>query len=1111
MEATLADCVTKVESVFTSEAVKLWQVKARSLLTSFPPGTLLEILDSEFRVSDCFLPARVQLWIHSFRVLGGLGKETPPIKGIEASLNLQDLLRLYGSSRETRRVNDDESVTMSSPLHSQESCCSLNGNLDYIQESENDETKAVSQPFYTQISQTPLPKHSRQPLTSKQPRVLPDTRSNPRTNSPGISPVTVLKKGSPLPTNPAQSLTDTTESGPIKTSVEFDSHKDAAQEVILNRVRMDQAKRSDSRPGSTPTSNDHWPGGRTKLSNGRYLPRYLTKLCKDQEDILGTTDAWQPSKADRQIQGSVPNHVLSHFTELADKAAKLATIGSDIGPMEPPVIEELNEDVNPVHANDKVVSDAASECSSSSQSTEASWPPTPSQAPPALPDNSSPLRAPERRLIPPLSQNGTPVANTGKGSSSSQQEQSIENEMPVRTPERSICKQGEDLEAVGTTQYAQILSDMVDDEPDEEASGVNRTNREPMPLVVPKLPAASTQVSDNDFERPEASSSQLNTAEGSQRTNSVLAAPQTQKELSYQKGDLKALIQVQRTPFLNQPSSITRMPALRGQQASGPLSADDQRPHNDPEQKSSPSVVLCTFMHARNLGASEALQARLNHGKAEPSSVELKKDEKKGGVIHLLESGEAKDASSEGHASPASEAPSGPHQTSVRRLFSKRKRYGGEVLESDTRLFQSSEERHSCSSPVLSKKPRIVSNFPSLEALKDLSASTSAQIARESRRAFFRNQERAASNSSPLPTSTPQHQQSRRDKICGIQRVTSYETSPLPQPPTSESRPGLGSPTHIGSTKDCDVDRSSRLSLRRQSIYNEYKATYPQYQGSTLQFHKACKQIKSLYEKGRAPHPSLWDDFIFRRHHDYREYLLEIAEACEDALPYAQYYTEHVEKPSRMELVVTKSYILLLEPDSTLGSSVKSQSLTAPADIDTIMNAKESVAASSSASNILPARRTALRHYVSSPLKPRKVARTVDSYAHRDLEQSQESSVKQWVEQQSIAKLSGAESPELGSTDRRGEEDDVPQQGLDDVTEIPPSSPPCCQPARSEQNEAGSVWCDDPHTPFKNFAKSYSALASEKRHLKEGVQVDEKGCLKPHVQRVIEIFSLCKG
>jgi hypothetical protein len=122
----------------------------------------------------------------------------------------------------------------------------------------------------------------------------------------------------------------------------------------------------------------------------------------------------------------------------------------------------------------------------------------------------------------------------------------------------------------------------------------------------------------------------------------------------------------------------------------------------------------------------------------------------------------------------------------------------------------------------------------------------------------------------------------------------------------------------------------------------------------------------------------------------------------------------------------------------------------------------------------------------------------------------QDSSVEQWVELQCIEKELGAESPELGYAEVAPEVADVPRQALDDAEGIVVHSLPHHKSAAPPQQEKEPLWCEDPDTPFKSFARSYTSLASESRRLERTVKVDGKGCPEPRIQNVIDIFTRYK-
>ncbi len=1107
MEAILADSSSRIEAVFPREAVKLWQTTIQSQLTSFPSGTLFHVLDAELRISNCFLPPRIELWVHSFEIVGNLGRETPSsTREIGVSSELRRLLQLYGESDERTRIKNQVTASMSSHFRSQESVCSPNGSSDDADDIENSEPKGISQPFYTQISQPSEPKQGRQPLMSKQPRACQDKKSNRRTSMQDTPTLLLAKKGTRTPVDLA---------GGSMNNVEYISEQLIANAQDQNTIRekapgistpTDLTGISRSRRGSTSMNDDHWPGGKSALLHGRYIPRYLTKVSKEQQEVLESPHVWQPSKADRKIRGSVPNEILKDFTALADETPETASNEDRFHQEESAPTEEPKEDVHLDHGKDKEHVDAGSD---SEESLELSWPPTPripALSEPALPDNSSPLPAPPRRAAPSSSPNGIPAASADDAS---QRAQGVEMGVPVPSQREKIGFELREVsEAVQTTLCAQMLPEPVKNVPDPAGSDEDRGDVHRLPSLEYPLSPGGDKGQLQDVQPSRVCLGQADPINASQQIDAISVARRIQNVLSYPEAEGKALIQVQRTPFVHQLSTLVKGTVYHAQGVVPPCPTDYESMPNGGETKSSPSFVPGTFINAqvrqhRHLEVSSTRSLLSQSDIAEDERIEADAGSE---IINISKIPKAVDAAPNVPPSSTCESQFESQDRISQGESAKRKYCSDDSASPNIQSHPSTEDHQPRWSPAPSKRPRMLSSFPSLDALTDLCAAKApSAIARESRREFSRSQRRAASSSSPLLVGTPTLDKTKRKNRLANSQATGRIMSHWTQQRHTTPRTSLLS--HAGSKRESGVDVISRLSLGRQSVYDTYKATYPEYQGTALHFHKACKQLKILHSEGRAPHPSLWDDFIFRRHHDYRDYLLEVTEACEDALPYLQYYIENVEKPSHMLLVVRPPYILSLISDSTTGSSVESPAPAVDFRTDAMENLEESVAASSSASNILPTQHRSASAVASAHRQRHDLRHKLKSPTRNEPEQTQKSCVKQWVELQSIEKPLGAESPELGYTDVM-EEEDVPQQDLDNPAEIPVSPFPIHQPALPEQEDKESVWCDDPNTPFKRFARSYITLASESKQLKKPVKIDGKGCLEPQLQSVIDIFTL---
>ncbi|KAF7509054.1 hypothetical protein GJ744_008449 [Endocarpon pusillum] len=1107
IEAILADSAWTIEAVFPRYTVKRWQTKSRSLHTSFPAGTLFQISKAELRVSDCFLPPRIELWVHSFEIVGDLGNEIPSVtREIGASPDLERLLKSYAELHNHKNTQED-TIIMGSPLRSQESSCSSKVNCEGIDETDVSEMKNMSQPFDTQISPPLATKHRRHPLTPTHPRSCSEIMSNEMVSIRDTSPLLVASKSVQSSIARVEDPVNRVEPIPNQLSAKVPSHNSIQGQQGSSLSCANPVAEALGDAPSVSKNRDHWPGGRTPLTNGRFLPRYTTKLSKEQQQVLETANAWQPSKEHRQIRGSLPNPILKIFTELADKVCDEASTQRGMKDQVAMIAEARAEgdQLKNARDSDRDSLDRESNGSGSPVSICPSWsatPRSPAIRDPAFPENSSPLQAQYKRVAPSVSRCGSPNASLG---SVTQGCQIVENKSSVNSQEgKSIVDATEFSRDDESAAVAQKLSQSPQGTID---SANSKRKREGDSLWVSPEQGLPQDGDQEQFQTIESFRPLLvhSSADEFSQRDPILTAPHTQHKLNHQTAGGKALIHVQRTPFVPQTSSLIGGPDVCEHQAIFPYKNADEPVANDQEPRSSTSVVAgtCIYPQAEPLKQSEvgsrmSLHGGYEHSKDEQMEVEVVHD-----IIPALETAGSLNATFDAPSSSPNPSISSPEERPSDSRLGKRKYCNDDYGTPTAELAGSTDDRRAHLNPVLSKRLRRMSKFPSLEALKDLSTVRApSEIARESRREFFWNQQNVVSGRIPIldetDKRTPSHDayaKSREVSRSMQQRHTTQNT---------------GLTSRKGMRPESGVNTISHLSLRGERMYKTYKATYPKYQGTALHFHKACKQIEALHREGKAPHPSLWDDFIFRRHHDYRDYLMSVTEACEDALPYLQYYTEHVEKPSCMQLVVKASYILSLGTDSALGSSVKSPSVVAQNHGNAANNLEDSVAVSSSASNVEPAQ------HINSPTvacgdgNKQDMGYELNSYDRDEAEPTQESSVKQWVEMHSMDKMTRMESPELGSPVVATRKESNPQQVLDDAAEVPVSSSLEYQPAVLEHKEKELVWCDDPNTPFKTFARNYATLASERKQVKGSVEIGAKGCLEPKLQNLIDIFTLYK-
>ena len=90
------------------------------------------------------------------------------------------------------------------------------------------------------------------------------------------------------------------------------------------------------------------------------------------------------------------------------------------------------------------------------------------------------------------------------------------------------------------------------------------------------------------------------------------------------------------------------------------------------------------------------------------------------------------------------------------------------------------------------------------------------------------------------------------------------------------------------------------------SIFDVFKATYPNYTGDIKHFVTMCTKISTLLRAGRMEYQSLWDDFIIRQKTDYASYVISCTEGGEDPMAYEEYYSNVIMETQYHNLVLTR-------------------------------------------------------------------------------------------------------------------------------------------------------------------------------------------------------------
>lgn len=96
-------------------------------------------------------------------------------------------------------------------------------------------------------------------------------------------------------------------------------------------------------------------------------------------------------------------------------------------------------------------------------------------------------------------------------------------------------------------------------------------------------------------------------------------------------------------------------------------------------------------------------------------------------------------------------------------------------------------------------------------------------------------------------------------------------------------------------------------------LFQRFVATYPDYQGSMKTFISALNLLLRLRLAPHEPHPSLWDDFIYRMASDYPTYLRVCIDEADSAMPYQDYYYVRVKQAEHRCGVVTEQALEMVQ------------------------------------------------------------------------------------------------------------------------------------------------------------------------------------------------------
>ncbi|KAF2031277.1 hypothetical protein EK21DRAFT_63545 [Setomelanomma holmii] len=118
----------------------------------------------------------------------------------------------------------------------------------------------------------------------------------------------------------------------------------------------------------------------------------------------------------------------------------------------------------------------------------------------------------------------------------------------------------------------------------------------------------------------------------------------------------------------------------------------------------------------------------------------------------------------------------------------------------------------------------------------------------------------------------------------------------------SAQAPSQGAQIQIENTAPIDTQHTSADEPRRtlasdaepHTVFETFKATYPEYTGDKKHFQGQCLQMIKLDQEDKMVPKWQWDDYIVRNRSDYKDYALDCIDRGEDAIPYHRFYKDTI-------------------------------------------------------------------------------------------------------------------------------------------------------------------------------------------------------------------------
>ncbi|KIW42070.1 uncharacterized protein PV06_05654 [Exophiala oligosperma] len=684
------------------------------------------------------------------------------------------------------------------------------------------------------------------------------------------------------------------------------------------------APESKERPSQLPTSLvRHFRRWREEARSGRYIPRYLQKIPKDQEALLESDDSWQPPLVGRTvIPGQIPIHLNEQLMILTDQ--KDSQVEKQLPINEP--ISACQKSITPDNHHKKTLQErrlvnAASDSEESDVSA-ASWSPSP------------PTQDRRRQVLPADS----PLPSARKRRNFNVKSADIDIEAPPRT--RSVSStHGNDNQPLLSQSTSQISrlpviphSDLVTNRAVSEVDqGVRR-----VPIQSLGEPTTSKPIAPDTLEgiSPAAISGSF-------------AGPKKATSPS------KRNIQVERTPYiLKRPLPHLVKTAFNGTDitdesglaSSGcvPCSYDERNCALLPAVQASsdvPSIESCTVPQTDTLQPNHASSGDPASGhrhlipnenvqqlKSAPQTNENKDD--KGPRVNAAEdeigilSRSVDSARLDSTSDRSRRADSSPSRNDHRvEAKSQTAGSGSETAQGDpaVQVILDALTSHDQSIEVIGDADNTRTGPTKYTAPVAANSSDPAYVAE-----LGHHCRTALKSISKQPSLSRKSTSSAKDATSSVGKLPSAPTgdgspslrtsAPSPRqlstPVTHSSAYGNVEDPFKLQSNDSPSQVPTTLVIHLHLVFRRYQNAYTDYRGDFTAFENACRLLSKFWVMGKGLHSYLYDDAIYHHHHGFRRYLLdEAAEEETRIMTFDEYYLQRVDEPTHTKRIVTKAMI----------------------------------------------------------------------------------------------------------------------------------------------------------------------------------------------------------